>query len=157
MNGCLIVGVGQPFAGDDGVGPAVIDFLRRSDLPPGVTLTNVREPTALVPLLDEAERRLVIVDAVLAEPAGEILELGAAEVESRGLSSVSSHGISVGQALALGRATRASGHPGADVRVVAITIARPARDSVGLSPAVAAAVPRAARLALMLVSRTEGD
>lgn len=151
-----IIGVGQPFAGDDGAGLAVIDLLRRSELPPGIAVEKVREPTALVPLLDEEGMRLVIVDAVLAEPAGEVLDLDAAEVESRRLSSVSSHGVSVGEALALGRATSVSGRPRADVRVVAITIARPRSGAVGLSPAVAAAVPRAARLALEWVTRTEG-
>jgi hydrogenase maturation protease len=159
MTSCraVIVGVGQAFAGDDGAGLAVLELLRGSALPSGVELTEVREPTGLVPLLDEEGMRLVIVDAVLALPAGQVLDLDASEVESRGLSSVSSHGISVGEALALGRATNSSGRPGADVRIVAITIARPVRGALGLSAAVAAAVPRAARLALERVRRTKGD
>ena len=150
------VGVGQPLAGDDGAGPAVIDLLRRSNLPPGVVLSNVREPTALFPLLDEDGMRLVIVDAVVAEPAGQILDLDAAEIESRCLSSVSSHGISVGEALALARTTGISGRQGADVRLVAITIAHPVRGAIGLSAAVAAAIPQAAHLALERVIRGKG-
>ena len=74
---CHIVGVGQRLAGDDGVGLAVIDHLRRSALPPEITIGEVREPSALIPMLGDTQGRLVIVDAVLAEPAGEVLDLDA--------------------------------------------------------------------------------
>jgi hydrogenase maturation protease len=156
----VILGVGQPFAGDDGVGPAVIDHLRRSGLPPGVTVGEVREPSALVPLLaDAGGHRVVIVDAVLAEPAGRVLELEEAAVAAAGLTSVSSHGVSVGAALALARVAGAgAGSDEArapDVRLVAVTIARAERGARGLSPAVAAAVPHAARAALAWVARTQ--
>lgn len=150
---CHIVGVGQRLAGDDGVGPAVIDHLRRSALPPDITIGEVREPSALIPMLGETRGRLVIVDAVLAEPAGEVLDLDAGALEERGLASVSSHGLSVGQALALARATMSEDASVPDVRVVAITTARPIRGTQGLSPAVAASVPRAALLALELATQ----
>jgi hydrogenase maturation protease len=152
MTRCHIVGVGQRLAGDDGVGLAVIDHLRRSALPPDVTIGEVREPSALIPMLGATQGRLVIVDAVLAEPAGEVLDLDADTLEARGLASVSSHGLSVGQALALARATMSDAASAAEVRVVAVTTARPVRGTQGLSPAVAASVPRAARLALELAT-----
>jgi hydrogenase maturation protease len=144
------VGVGQRLAGDDGVGLAVIEHLRRSALPPEITIGEVREPSALIPMLEDTQGRLVIVDAVLAEPAGEILNLDADALEARGLASVSSHGLSVGQALALARATMTASASAPDVRVVAVTTGRPIRGTQGLSPAVAASVPRAAHLALEL-------
>jgi len=74
-------------------------------------------------------------------------------LEARGLASVSSHGLSVGQALALARATMSEAASVPEVRVVAVTTARPVRGTQGLSPAVAAAVPRAALLALELATQ----
>ena len=153
MTRCHIVGVGQRLAGDDGVGPAVIEHLRRSALPPEITIGEVREPSALIPLLGETRGRLVIVDAVLADPPGQVLDLDDDALEARSLVSVSSHGISVGQALALARATMSEAVSALDVRVVAITTARPIRGTQGLSPAVAASVPRAALLALELATQ----
>ena len=90
---------------------------------------------------------------MLAEPAGEVLDLDAGALEARGLASVSSHGLSVGQALALARATMSEAASVPDVRIVAITTARPVRGTQGLSPAVAASVPRAALLALELATQ----
>ena len=153
MTRCRIVGVGQRLAGDDGVGPAVIEHLRRSALPPEITIGEVREPSALIPLLGETQGRLVIVDAVLADPPGQVLDLDDHALEARSLVSVSSHGLSVGQALALARATMPEAASAVDVRVVAITTARPIRGTQGLSPAVAASVPRAALLALELATQ----
>jgi hydrogenase maturation protease len=143
-----IVGVGQRLAGDDGVGPAVIDRLRGAALPADVALLEVREPSALVPLLDGGEGRLVIVDAVLAEPPGEVRALDLDALETAALTSVSSHGLSVGQAVALAAATRGPAAASPEVRVVAVNIGRPRRGTFGLSPAVAASLPRAAGLAL---------
>jgi hydrogenase maturation protease len=153
--GARIVGVGQPFAGDDGVGPAVIAFLRGAGLPAGVEVGEVREPSALIPLLDD-ERPMVIVDAVLAAPAGAVLDLDAGAVESGGLTSVSSHGLSVGAALSLARASRPADRPPPDVRVVAVAIGSAVRGARGLSAPVEAAVPRAARLALERATRAGG-
>ena len=148
-----IVGLGQAAAGDDRVGLAVIDHLRRSALPPDIRIGEVREPSALIPMLGETPGRLVIVDAVLAEPAGEVLDLDADALEARGLASVSSHGLSVGQALALARATMSEDASVPDVRVVAITTARPIGVRKGCRRAVAASVPRAALLALELATK----
>jgi hydrogenase maturation protease len=147
-----IVGVGQRLAGDDGVGPAVIERLRGETLPADVALVEVREPSALVPLFAEQEGRLVIIDAVIGTPPGEVRTLDLAALETAALTSVSSHGLSVGQALALAAATRAPAAAVPDVRVVAVNIGRPKRGTVGLSPAVAAALPRAAALALALAT-----
>jgi hydrogenase maturation protease len=148
MTSCRIVGVGQRLGGDDGAGPAVIDHLRAGPLPAEVVVSEVGEPSALLPLLEDGASPIVIVDAVLAEPAGEVIELDPAALETRGLASVSSHGLSVGQVLALAQATRSDAAPPAQVRIVAITIARAQRGATALSPAVAGAVPRAAGRAL---------
>jgi hydrogenase maturation protease len=148
MTSCRIVGVGQRLGGDDGAGPAVIDFLRAGPLPPGVTVTEVGEPSALLPLLEDGASPIVIVDAVLAEPAGEVIDLAPAALETRGLVSVSSHGLSVGQVLALAQTTRSDAAAPPPVRIVAITIAQAKRGAIVLSSQVAGAVPRAAERAL---------
>jgi hydrogenase maturation protease len=149
MTGCRIIGVGQPLAGDDGAGPAVIAWLSALALPDGIQAATIPEPSALLPLLDGPDvTPLVVVDAVLAEPPGEVLELSPWEIAACELASVSSHGMTVAQALALADALRPAGVAPPDVQVVAISIARPQRGSRTLSAAVAAAVPRAADLAL---------
>jgi len=151
MNGCRIIGVGQPMAGDDGAGPAVIAWLREIALPAGIHADTVPEPSALIPLLDGPNLPpLVVVDAVLADPAGQVIELSPWEIAARTLASVSSRAMSVGQALALADALRPAGVAPPDVQLVAISITRPPRGARTLSPAVAAAVPLAADLALAL-------
>lgn len=150
MSRACIAGVGQRLAGDDGVGLAVVEHLSRVGPPPGIRLARVGEPGALLALLEApdlgAEATLIVVDAVLANPAGRVLALDPSDVEARALPSVSSHGLSVGAVLSIGRALVA-GAPRA--RIVAVTIAG-AAPGEGLSPAVAAAVPRAAARALAL-------
>jgi hydrogenase maturation protease len=153
VSACRIVGVGQRLAGDDGAGLAVIDHLRCAPLPPGVTAGEVREPSALIELLSAAGApRLVIVDAIVGERPGEVLELAPADVERGGLLFVSSHALSVPQALALARAVQADAATPARVQIVAITISRATPGVQALTPPVAAAVPRAARRALELAS-----
>lgn len=143
----LVIGLGQPAAGDDGVGVAVLDALRAAGAPDGVTLAHVADPAALVDLL-AAGVPAVLVDAVAGGAPGEVREV-APEDLAAGTAACSTHGLDVAQALALARAL----HPGRarPVRIVGIGIARPSRPALGLSPAVAAAVPRAvARVRAML-------
>jgi hydrogenase maturation protease len=151
-----IVGVGQRLAGDDGVGPAVIDRLRASRLPADIVLREVREPSALVPMLHEVGGTLVIVDAVLAEPPGQVRALDPASIERAPPGAAFCHGLSVGQALALAAATRSTEGAPPEVRIVAVNVAQPIRGASGLSPAVAASVDEAAGLAVTLATRA-GD
>ncbi|KFE67064.1 hydrogenase maturation protease [Hyalangium minutum] len=137
-----VIGLGQAAAGDDQVGLAVIERLRMQGAPEGVELLVAAEPSALLPLL-ETPVPVVLVDAVLAAPSGEVWVLEPAELELRGLSTMSTHGLGVAQAVALAQQLS----PGAvspSIHLVAVSISRPARFQQGLSPEVAAAVPRAA-------------
>jgi len=146
--GVRIIGLGQAAGGDDGVGLAVVEWLRRRGVPDGVELHIAPEPSALLPLL-EGGAPVVVVDAALGAPAGQVLELGPEALASQAATPVSSHGLSVFQAIALARLIS----PGAvspSIRVVAVTIARPERYGHGLSPPVAEAVPRAAERILTL-------
>lgn len=139
-----VIGIGQAAAGDDGVGLAVLDALRDERLPAGLDLdlVSVPEPTALIPLLD-GTARVILVDAALgAGAAGEIVSLPDSALEGRGPRLFSTHGVGVAQAVALARAL-SSEAMATNVWVVAICIDRPDGLRHGLSPAIAAAVPRA--------------
>lgn len=145
MAATRVIAMGQAAAGDDGVGFAVLDRLRRDGVPPDVELLRAEEDAALVDLL-RTRRTVVIVDAVLGTPAGVVVDLAPDELAARGLTPMSTHGIGVVQAIALARAVAADEVAPA-IRIVGVTIERPARYEQALSPAVAAAVaPAAARV-----------
>jgi hydrogenase maturation protease len=137
-----VIGIGQSFAGDDGVGPAVIERLS-SGVPQGVELVLAREPSELIDLL-AYPGTVVVVDAVL-DPgrAGRVRVLELAEVEHAPVPSLSSHGLGVAQAIELCRTL----YPRAvtpDLVVLAIGIDPPARHGSGLSPEVARGAVEAA-------------
>jgi hydrogenase maturation protease len=143
-----VIGLGQPAAGDDGAGVAVVRALREGGLPRDVEALDSPDPSALVTLLERGVATIVV-DAVLGAPAGQVLELTIESLAPRMSRSVSSHGI--GLAEALGLAQVLSGADPRDVRIVAITIGRPAGYDGRLSPDVAAAVPCAAAAVLRLL------
>jgi hydrogenase maturation protease len=137
-----VIALGQAAAGDDGVGLAVLEALGAGGMPADIELVRAAEDVALVSLL-ETPAPVVLVDAVVGTPAGEVLELAPADLARRGVRAVSTHGIGVADAVELARTlTPAAVSP--SIRIVAVTIERPAHYSQHLSPAVAAAVPRAA-------------
>lgn len=136
-----VAGLGQPVAGDDGVGLRVLALLAQDDLPSDLSLHPLSDATGLLPLMATGEPG-VVVDAVLDAPGRVRLvpEDELAELPGVGLSS---HGVSVLQALRLARAI----YPAvSDVRVVAVGIEAPAAPRPGLSPAVEAAAVEAAAL-----------
>jgi hydrogenase maturation protease len=144
-----VIGLGQAAAGDDGVGLVVLERLRERGVPEGVELVRASDDTALVPLL-ETTVPVVLIDAVLATPPGEVMELAPADLARHGGGAVSTHGMGVPEAVELAHVlTPDAVSP--SIRVVAVTIARPARYEQRLSPAVAAAVPRAVEHVLALV------
>lgn len=60
----LIIGLGNPLAGDDGLGPFLIRYLQQSPLPYGVkALEGGSDAFALVPVLERAER-VIVVDVI---------------------------------------------------------------------------------------------
>jgi hydrogenase maturation protease len=150
-----VIGLGQAAAGDDGVGLVVLRSLRVRALPSGVELHEVGEPSALVPLLSGATP-VIIVDAVLGDSAGEVVELSPDELAEHAPLRMSSHGLGVAEAIGLARVL-AEGRSSPEIRIIAITIARPERYQQGLSPEVAAAVPRAVERVLSLVHHHRHD
>lgn len=132
----LVIGIGNGYRRDDAVGLAVADAVAGLGLPHVDVLTLAGEPTALLDVWTGTPLT-VVVDAAT----------GAAATPGRlrrwtpgggpGPELVSSHGLGLEQALALGTVLRRLPRR---LVVFAVEIAD-ARPGVGLTPAVAAAVP----------------
>lgn len=148
-----IIGIGRRTGGDDGAGPAVIDFLRENSISPEIDLHEIGEPSALIPLLEDV-RRVIIVDAALhAGTVGTVRIVGPDDIDKNPLSSFSTHGMSVGQTIALARVL-APEKVCPDISLVAIAAEKPRGIVLELSPAVEAAIKRAAQMALQLAHET---
>lgn len=148
-----VIGIGQVLRGDDGVGLAVVDELERRALP-DVELVRVREPSQVVDLVTRASLT-VLVDALVAQARapGSVMVIDPEQLDGRAQVGVSTHGISVAQAIELGRVL----HPAAEsVRflLVAVGITVPTAYGRGMSPAVLGAVPRAADAVERLLEET---
>lgn len=140
----VVVGIGQLAAGDDGVGLAVARALAAR----GFETRESADASVVLTLL-EAERRVVLVDAVVGGGApGAVIRL-AVDALASGPTPLSSHGIGVAEAIELAR-TLYGDESVARVDIVGVAIARPTGAAFGLSPAVAAAVEPAAALAAQL-------
>ena len=63
MTKALILGLGNPFRGDDGIGTAVIAALREHDLPPNVVALDGGTPGLETVLIWQGYERVIIVDA----------------------------------------------------------------------------------------------
>ena len=147
--GTRVIGLGQSAAGDDGVGLAVLRWIREAGPPAGTELIEAREATALIPLLETASH-VVLVDAMVGDvAAGQVIEFGAEALAERprGPRPVSTHGVDIRQAIALARLV-STGAVSQRIWVVGVTIAPPRRYVHGLSPDVQAAIPVAARAVL---------
>jgi hydrogenase maturation protease len=139
MQELRVIGLGQPYAGDDAAGYAVVQRLRATGFTNAgqcsATVHHIDDPTALIELLNDVEQ-VIVVDAVVCEPPGHVLELDRAEL--RPPASLSSHGVNVASAIELARVVLPN--PCTNVRLVGITIARPPTHTATLSEPVAAAV-----------------
>jgi hydrogenase maturation protease len=143
-----IIGVGQEWAGDDGVGIAVVRRLRQDGA--RIDLVETAEPTQLIHLLTDGADPVILVDAVVDEgPSGCVLNIDAQTPGQHRERLLSTHGVGVIDAIELARIT----HPdrvAKSIFVLGITIQLTSRRGKGLSTAVDAAVPRAAAQALKL-------
>jgi hydrogenase maturation protease len=152
-----IVGVGEPLAGDDGAGIAVIERLRAGAELSAVALHALRDPSELLALLPEHERALVIDARLEPEAVGRVdrFELGRGHaLGPRPTTGLSSHGLDTLTAVEIGRTLAEDGHfP--SVTLLTIAIARPDRLARGLSPRVSEAVDEAARRALAWATERE--
>ena len=99
-----IVGVGNPEAGDDGFGPAVIARLRTMPLSATPQLLDVGiDPLGILPFMDKAQE-MWIVDAVrMKAPPGTIADFTPGEIAITSSLGHSLHGLGLDHALQLAR------------------------------------------------------
>ncbi len=144
-----IIGIGQPMAGDDGVGIAIARRAREMCERTDVEVVEIAEPSALLPLLIDGANPVVLIDAALGgrEP-GEILHFAPRPGWQRARL-LSSHGVGVRDAIELAKILEPEAAAN-NIEIVAVTILQPSRYGGALSPAVAGAVNKAAALALRL-------
>ena len=101
----VVIGVGNPYRLDDGVGPAVIDLLREAGLPGEVLAESDGEVSQLLHLWTGADLA-VVVDAVrVRDPVpGRVHRRELSGLSRPGASTATSHAVDLGEAVALGRA-----------------------------------------------------
>jgi hydrogenase maturation protease len=138
----LVIGVGNSYRGDDGVGPAVLALLREEELP-GVRLLECDGDCSA--LLDAwcGANTAVLIDAVSSGvPPGTVYRFDAlARVLPRDVSFQSTHAFGVAEALALGRTL---GQLPANLIIYAIE-GKTFTTGIGLSPEVELAVQEVAQ------------
>ncbi len=142
----LVLGLGNAILGDDRVGLAVADAVRRR-LPPDDGVEVDEEHHGGLRLMERlvGYDRAILVDALCAEgyPPGVVVRLGPDDMPTE--NSGSSHDLSLPAALRLGAEL---GLQMPHVAIVAVTARDVSGFSEELSPAVAAAVPHAVETVL---------
>ncbi|MGD2103555.1 MAG: hydrogenase maturation protease [Anaerolineae bacterium] len=148
----LILGLGNPLRGDDGVGPRLVEGLKRRCLPEGVTaLDGGTGGLDLIRLLEE-RRRVVIVDAAdVGREPGEYVRFTPDQVRLAGASNaLSLHHAGLSEVLMLADAL--------DLELPEIVIFGVQPEAIGwhegLSPAVATSL---AALTDAVLQEIEGD
>ena len=102
MPGTVVIGLGNPLMGDDGVGLAVLDRLRSEwDLPDVELVDGATWGLSLLPVIEDAER-LLLVDAIVAHGApGDLIELSRARLPIYLSRKLSPHQVDLRDALAV--------------------------------------------------------
>ena len=131
-----VVGIGNSFRRDDGVGPAVIEALR-ADPPPGVRLEATDDPAQLLAWWDGCELAIVV-DAARssAATAGHVLRITGDELSHTG-GPASTHALGIAEVVDIARELERL-----PARLVVFAVEVADTDfGDGLGAAVAAAVP----------------
>jgi hydrogenase maturation protease len=144
----IVIGIGNDFRRDDGVGLAVAEQIAERNLPHVRVVSGISEPAALLEAWSGTAHAIVVDAATSANPApGRIRRWTGRELETTPV--VSSHALGLAQTCALGNALARM--PG---ELVVFTVdVTDTNHGVGLTPAVAAAVPRLADLIVAELSR----
>jgi len=133
-----VLGLGNPLRGDDGIGPAVIDWLRARGLPPDVTARDDGAADLGLVLTLAEYRRVVVVDAAdMGCAPGEWSRFTPDRLQAAGASALSLHATGLSDVLSLGAAL------GLSPDAVIVYGVQPARLdwSIGLSAEAQQAVP----------------
>jgi hydrogenase maturation protease len=146
----VVIGLGNSYRKDDGVGVAVAEALDVLALQGVRVVTRIAEPTDLLDAWSGA-RLAVVVDGAIGKPPapGRVRRCGLGDVvsESRELSS---HSVDIGSTHALGRAL---GRVPDDLVLFTVEVADTGH-GLGLTPRVARAVPEVVRMTVAEVNRS---
>lgn len=145
MPGALIIAIGNPLRGDDGVAWHIAAALEQRPLPPGTTLHTVHQ--LLPELAEEASRasQVIFIDASLSHLAGEVAVMRA---EAEDGATAAGHDLDPAGLLALARRLFGQAPPATLVLVGGAAFDH----SETLSEAAALAVPTAVSRVLALLS-----
>ena len=133
-----IIALGNPLMGDDGAGPAALEWVRRKGLPAGAALVDAGTPGfRLLHILTDVDVAVFVDAADFGGTPGEIRSFAPSEVRSLRSVPLSSHEGDVFQIIAL--AARLGQCP----QQIAFCAIQPARIAPvqALTPAVAAGLP----------------
>jgi hydrogenase maturation protease len=144
----VVIGIGNSFRRDDGVGPAVAAAVGRAAAPDVHVTTDPGDPTAILDAWAGAHLA-VIIDAAVLTPStpGRIHRYAMSQLPTA--RTVSSHGVNIVMVLALGEAL-------GQLPEEAVLFAVEVSDTdfgVGLSPKVAEAVPRVVDAVMTEITR----
>ena len=144
----VVIGIGNSYRRDDGVGPAVAAAIDARAAPGVRALSDTGDPCRILDAWADA-RLAVVVDAAVATPSvpGRIHRCTITGLQRA--SAVSSHSVDIATVLALGEALD---RMPADVVLFAIEVSETGY-GVGLSPTVAAAIPHAVAAVMSEISR----
>ncbi|MFH2054076.1 MAG: hydrogenase maturation protease [bacterium] len=135
-----VIAAGNPFYGDDGVGAAVLDAIRTDGVLPGAELVDIHtDALALLEHLEQGAVNVVVDAAHMGLEPGDVAAFGVDEVRMRiRKDHLSVHGFGLAEAFDIARQL---GKLPPRTLIVGV---EPQRIEInqGLSPAVAAAVPR---------------
>jgi len=142
----LILGLGNPLLGDEGIGVRVVEELKRLELPERVAVVEGSTTGLGLMSLMEGYQRVVIVDAAdMGHPAGRVVRFTPSEVQFKTEETLLSlHQIGLGEILALASALEAAP---AELVIVGIQPSR-MEAGAGLSSEVEKAVPQIIRIVL---------
>ena len=131
----VVIGIGNEYRRDDGVGPAVAGAIKERTLPGVRVVTGIEDPMDLLDAWSAAALAL-LVDAAVTSPStpGRIRRCAASDVAAA--RRMSSHRLNVAEAFALGQAL---GRVPDELVVFTVETADTGY-GVGMTPAVAAAV-----------------
>ncbi len=155
MKRVLILGLGNPLLGDEGVGLRVIEALKALVLPEGVAVVEGGTAGLGLLALMEGYQRVIAVDAAdMGHPPGSVLRFTPAEVEfERVEGPLSLHQVGLAEVLALAEALQV-----APAGLVIVGIQPGCLEvAAGLSAEVEGAIPRAVELILGELGLTAAD
>jgi hydrogenase maturation protease len=152
----LVIGLGNPILTDDGAGIWAARQVRQM-LPPGTEVDVVEVAVGGLGLMEAmiGYRRVVLIDAIMTAEGqpGQVCQLGLSDLPET-LNARSVHDADLRTALSVGRRLGVKLPADEDIHIIAIEAREVLAFGETLTPAVAAAIPKAAQIALHLAAST---